>query len=179
MEDVEKIDLSFQQAMLSLPPAPIILVAVGGDGEKDVMAVGMFNVFSLSPIRIGIGVMTSRYSYKLLRQNDDFSLNIPGKDMVEKIEAVGKSSGSKINKFEEFGLTAVPGKRIGSPSIKECLLNIECRKLDEMEVGDHVWFIAEIVHADIRVDYDRSQALLYWDGEYRLPGEPINPVDRR
>jgi flavin reductase (DIM6/NTAB) family NADH-FMN oxidoreductase RutF len=176
---VDKIDLSFQQAMLALPPAPIVLVAVGGEEEMNVATVGMFNVFSLYPIRIGVGVMTSRYSYKLLKQNKDFSINIPGKEMMDKVEAVGRSSGAKVNKFEEFDLTPVKGKRIGSPMIKECLLNIECKKVDDFEVGDHTWFIAEIVHADANTDYDRSQALLYWDGEYRMAGEPINVVDKR
>ncbi len=57
-------------------------------------------------------------------------------------------------------------------------MNIELKKLQSFKVGDHTWYLGEIKHTDITSDYDRSKALLYWDGEYWTAGErPIKERD--
>jgi len=61
------------EAVMQLPPAPVMLLAVG-EKEQNVTTIGMFNVFSVDPTIVGIGIRSSRYSYKLLEETDDFSL---------------------------------------------------------------------------------------------------------
>ena len=58
--EMDKIDLDVFDAIAHLPPAPVLLVA-SGDAEENwnVTTVGTFNVFSLFPVVIGIGVKTS------------------------------------------------------------------------------------------------------------------------
>lgn len=161
------------EAVMSLPPAPVVLIGAG-EKEQNVTTIGMFGLFSMQPVLLGVGVKTSRNLYKLLEENPDFSVNIPSKNMVDQVIKCGQRSGSKVNKFKDVGLTPVPGKRIKSPSIAECLINIECKRRDIMEIGDHHWYLGEVVHTDIVENYDRSDALLYWDGEYRTVGKVIN-----
>ncbi len=170
-----KIDLNPTLAAMSLPPQPVVLLAVG-EREKNITTVGMFNVFSMHPVTLGVGIKVSRFSYKLLEETPDFSVNIPGKDMIQTVIRAGEISGSKINKFSDLGLTPVPGKRIRSPVIKECLTNIECQKKDVIEVGDHVWFLGEVVHTDIVENYDKKDALMYWDGEFRTSSDVIATI---
>jgi flavin reductase (DIM6/NTAB) family NADH-FMN oxidoreductase RutF len=167
------------EAVQMLPPSPVLLVSIGDkEGtEKNIITVGMFNMFSLKPPIIGIGVMTSRQSYKLLEENDDFVINVPGKDMLDAVMICGSKSGKKLNKFAEAGLTAESGKKVGSPKIKEALMNIECKKLESFEKGDHTWYLAKIVHTDAVVGYDRSKALLFWDGEFRTAGPVLKKLD--
>ena len=43
--------------------------------------------------------------------------------------------GQEHHKFKEAGLTPVPSKRISSPKIEECLINMECKKLESFEKG--------------------------------------------
>ncbi|QLH74399.1 MAG: flavin reductase family protein [Methanomassiliicoccales archaeon] len=179
MTDLEKVDVQHMEAVQMLPPAPVLLVSIGDkEGkEKNIITVGMFNMFSLKPPIIGIGVMTSRQSYKLLEENDDFVINVPGKDMLEAVIICGSKSGKRTDKFTEAGLTAEPGKRVRSPKIKEALMNIECKKLESFEKGDHTWYLGKIVHTDAVVDYDRSKALLFWDGEFRTAGPMIKKIE--
>ncbi len=40
---------------------------------------------------------------------------------------------------------------------------------------DHIWVIGKVVHTDVAKDYDRSNTLVYWDGEFRTP----SPVLRK
>ena len=164
----DKVDLDHMGSVMALPPAPVVLVGVADKDwkEKNIVTVGMFNVFSVRPPVIGIAVTTSRYSYKLLEENDEFTVNIPGKELMDKVIACGEKSGANVDKFELTGLTPVKGKRTKAPRIAECLINIELKKTRSFEVGDHTWYLGEIKHTDIVENYDRSQALLYWDGEY-------------
>jgi flavin reductase (DIM6/NTAB) family NADH-FMN oxidoreductase RutF len=161
-----------------LPPAPVVLVAVGNKAgtERNIITVGMFNLFSQKPPLIGIAVLTSRQSYKLLEECSDFSVNIPSKDMIDQVILCGTKSGKNMDKFKETGLTAVPGMKIKSPKIEECLINIEVKKLESFEKGDHTWYIGEILHTDVTKDYDRSNALLYWDGEFSTSGKVLRKL---
>ena len=174
----DKIDTDNMSTVQQLPPAPVVLVAVGDkEGkERNIISVGMFNIFSLKPPLIGIAVLTSRQSFKLLEECPDFSINIPGKDMIDQVILCGTKSGRGVDKFKEANLTAVPGKRIKSPKIEECLMNIEVKKRESFEKGDHTWYIGEIVHTDITKDYDRSNALLFWDGEFSTSSKVLKKM---
>jgi flavin reductase (DIM6/NTAB) family NADH-FMN oxidoreductase RutF len=183
----DKIDLDVNEAIAQLPPAPVMLVA-SGDKEEDwnVTTIGMFNVFSLFPVVVGIGVKTSRHIFKLISESSDFTINIPPVELMEAVEVCGTESGVRKNKFKEAGLTPVKGRRVKAPVIKECWLNIECRKVTEpqrktanmvlaieFEVGDHTWFLGQIMHTEVWTNYDRGRSLLFWDGEYRTAANVI------
>ncbi len=164
----DKVDLDHMGSVMSLPPAPVVLLGVvDKEGNRNnIITVGMFNVFSVRPPIIGIAVTTARHTYKLLEENDEFTVNIPGKELLEQVIVCGEKSGADTDKFKLTGLTAVKGKRTKAPRIEECLINIELKKIRSFEVGDHTWYLGDIKHTDIVSGYDRSKALLYWDGEY-------------
>jgi flavin reductase (DIM6/NTAB) family NADH-FMN oxidoreductase RutF len=185
-KDPEKIDLDIFDSIAHLPPAPVVLVASGGKEEDwNVTTIGMFNVFSLFPVVVGIGVRTSNNIYRLIAETEDFTVNVPSIDLLSAVEKCGSERGVQKNKFKEAGLTPIKGLRVKSPVIKECWMNIECRLLGsmkskdfsdkvnqvfngEVDIGDHTWFFAEIMHTDVWTTYDRARSLLYWDGEYRV-----------
>ena len=185
-KEPEKIELDIFDAIAHLPPAPVLLVASGDKEENwNVTTIGMFNVFSMFPVVVGIGVKTSRNIYRLIAESNDFTINVPSKDILKAVEVCGREGGVKKNKFKEAGLTPVKGKRVNSPIIKECWLNIECKKMNadkktihsvnmsEFDVGDHTWFLGQIVHTDVWKSYDRGKSLLFWDGEYRLADKVV------
>lgn len=156
----------------TFPAFPVVLAVVGKE-EKNIITLALVHVFSYNPPLIGIGVMPCRYSHELLHRSPDFSVNIPSKELVEEVIFCGERSGKEVDKFEETGLTPVPGKRIESPVIEECIVNFECRKVQTFDTGDHTWFIGEIVCAQTVENYDRERALIYWAGEFRTLGEII------
>jgi len=103
----------------------------------------------------------------------DFSINIPCKELVEEVLFCGQKSGRDVNKFEECGLGCRKGTKIDSPVLDECMVNLEIKKTQKVEAGDHVWFLGEVVHAQMESCADRDKALLYWSGEFRLIGDVI------
>jgi len=168
----QKVELSPGDAAKAFPAFPVVLVATG-DEERNIITVGIVHAMSLKPAIVGIGVAPARHSHKLLQKYPDFSVNIPGKEMLDQVNFCGSKSGRDVDKFKEARLTAVKGKKIASPVIGECLVTIECKKTGSLDIGDRTWFYGEIVHAEASKNYTRDKGLLYWGGEYRLPSKVL------
>ncbi len=168
----DKLEMNPVKGIRTFPSFPVVLAAVGKE-KKNVITIALVHVFSFNPPLVGVGISPSRYSHELFHQCVDFSINIPGKDLVEETIFCGEQSGRDLDKFEESGLTPIPGKRIRSPIIEECLVNLECKKVQTFDTGDHTWFIGEIVCARTVDEYDRERALIYWAGEFRTVGNII------
>ena len=52
-----------------------------------------------------------------------------------------------MEKFEAFGLTAVPARRVAPPLVAECFANLECKVVDTRLVNKYNLFILEVVQA--------------------------------
>jgi flavin reductase (DIM6/NTAB) family NADH-FMN oxidoreductase RutF len=74
-----------------------------------------------------VAVRPSRYTYQLLEKTSEFTVNVPKEGMEDVVSYCGTVSGRDHDKFKEKGLTPLPGKRIRTPIIKECVVNYECK----------------------------------------------------
>ena len=89
-----------------------------------------------------------------------------------------KFFGNDVDKFKETGLTPIEAKKIRAKLIQECPVNLECKVIHEISPpegfqGTHTWFIGSVEAAYIDENYDKTQALLYWQKKYRLVSEPF------
>ncbi len=150
---------------------PVVLGSVGGS-KDNILTLAMCHVFSFRPALLGVGIAPKRFSHALFKKSMDFAVNIPDKKMLRAVEICGSKSGRKVDKFEAAGLTREKAEKISSPLVAECPVNIECVKVDEVDAGDHTWFIGEVVAARRDPSYKTEDMLLYW-GEYRVIGELV------
>lgn len=128
--------------------------------------------FSFNPHRVMIGIVKSRYSYELIRETNDFTLNIPRLEQLDNVHYIGTKSGRDVDKFKETGLTPVKSEKVSSSMIKEFPISLECKVVHTLDLGgSHVWFVGEVLAAYIEEGYDKSQAMMYWPPEYRRVGE--------
>ena len=97
-------------------------------------------------------------------------MNIPDRSLLKATEICGLKSGRRVDKFQAAGLTREKAEKISAPLLAECLVNLECVKVNEVDAGDHTWFIGEIVAARKDEQYDPKDMILYW-GKYRVIGE--------
>lgn len=165
-----KKEIDLKEARKEFPAFPVTLVTVG----DNIIAIGLVHLFSFTPPMIGIGVHPKRYSHQLLKEIKDFGVNIPTKDLVEKVDICGNISGRNLNKFEKSKLTPMDPKLIKSKLIEECPVNMECKVVKELSFGgSHDWFIGEVVKAYKEDSYEREMALSYWKKEYRIMGDLI------
>jgi flavin reductase (DIM6/NTAB) family NADH-FMN oxidoreductase RutF len=163
--------VSGQEGLLAFPGFPLILVVV----NDNIITVAATSFFSFDPPMVMIGIVPSRYTFELIQNSEDYTINIPTEDLLPAVRICGSKSGRDVNKWELTDLTPENSKIVQSLIIKECPVNLECKIVEKIQLNDssHVWFIGEILTAHIQPDYDRSKALMYWPREYRRVGSVI------
>ncbi len=160
-----------KKSIRAFPHFPTVLVGCGKEEQTNLITVALVHVFSFDPPCIGIGIAPQRYSFELLKDNPEFTINIPTRDQLDAVMTCGTLSGRETKKIEETDLTYQESREIKAYGIKECPVTLECKQMDKMTVGDHVWFIGEVVHSHVFERLKREELVLYWGGEFRVPGE--------
>ena len=114
----------------------VLLVSQGKQGPPNVMTIGWGQVGIIwrKPI-FTVLVRPSRYTYKLMEESGDFTVNIVPPSLKEVAQYCGTASGRDHDKFKEKGLTAVPSLKVIAPIIKECLLHFECRTVHKNDLN--------------------------------------------
>ena len=108
----------------------LFLVAEGKDGKPNTMTIGWGFLGTMWSVPVFVvAVRHSRYTFKLMEESDSFTVCLPAKAMEEALEVCGTKSGRDMDKFKEFGFTAVKGKTVDAPYIKECPVHYECKVL--------------------------------------------------
>jgi len=161
-----KREIAVADGLRQLPTRPIYLVSSQHEGKKNIITVGMFAYFSGKPTLVGVGIAPSRHSFDTIRRSKEFVVNVVDEKLMRAVRICGEKSGREVDKFELAKLTPKSGVKVSAPLIEESPVSIECKVVQEVEAGDHVWFIGEVVAAHVREGYDWSEGLLMkWVGE--------------
>ena len=128
-------------------PVPAVLVSCGGTKEwkPNLITIAWAGTVCTNPPMLSISVRPERYSYDIIKQTGEFTVNIPTVKQTKATDWCGVVSGRDHDKFEKTGLTPVPGLKVKCPAVLECPVNIECRVVQTLELGSHVMFLAEVV----------------------------------
>jgi flavin reductase (DIM6/NTAB) family NADH-FMN oxidoreductase RutF len=172
-----KKEVPINEGLRKLPIKPVYLAASEHEGKRSIITIGMFGYFSGKPTLVGIGIAPSRYSFDLIRKSGAYTVNAVDERLIDAVRICGQKSGRDVDKFELANLTVERGVKTGAPLIGESPVSIECKVVKEVETGDHVWFIGEVLAVHVKEDYDWKDGLLFkWvgeDGFYYKTGEKL------
>jgi flavin reductase (DIM6/NTAB) family NADH-FMN oxidoreductase RutF len=112
--------------------------------KANFMALDWLTRVNFQPAMLGICVGNGHASNAAIRENKQFSVNIPTVDMVGVTDYCGIVSGKKTDKSKLFEVFY--GELKAAPLIKECPLNIECRLVQTVDLPTNTLFIGEIVN---------------------------------
>jgi flavin reductase (DIM6/NTAB) family NADH-FMN oxidoreductase RutF len=161
-----KKETTVREGLRHLPIRPVYLASVAHDGKRNIISIGMFAYFSGKPTIVGIGIAPSRYSYDLIRKSGEFVVNVVDEKLIDAVRICGEQSGRDVDKFKLAKLTPEKGLKVNAPLIGESPASIECKVIKEVEVGDHVWFMGEVLATTVREGYSWKEGLLFkWVGE--------------
>lgn len=134
-----------------LQPMPRILVSCRGlDGENNVLAVGYCGNCSYDPPMVMVGIVPTRYSYKMIKESGCFVVNLVDKSYRETFDYLGGHSRRDEDKLAAMNVKLADGLKVDAPILADCPVNIECTVVDSIVTGSHEMFIGKIeyVHAD-------------------------------
>jgi flavin reductase (DIM6/NTAB) family NADH-FMN oxidoreductase RutF len=166
--------LPLSQAFTLIEPGPVVLVTTHGAQQDNIMTISWTMVLDFTPV-LAITTGEWNYSFAAMRDNKACVIAIPTVDMLDKVVGIGMCSGADTDKFVKFNLTAVPGRMVNAPLIKECLANIECNVVDIVEAHNIV--VLEAVAAYIEPAHKEKRMIhAVGDGTFIVDGARI---DRR
>ena len=163
-------------------PLPAVIVTCGTMERSNMLTVAWTGTICTNPPMCYISVRPERYSYPMIRDNMEFTINLTTASMARATDWVGVRSGADYDKWQETGLTPMQGEKVACPYIAESPLAIECRVKEIVKLG-HRMFIADVVNVlaeDSLIDpatgaFDLGAAglLNYSHGHYFAQGEPL------
>lgn len=164
--------LPIGKAFTLIEPGPVVLVTTH-DGQRDnVMTVSWTMVLDFTP-RFAIATGAWNHSFAALRKTRECVIAIPAVDLLDTVVGVGTCSGAETDKFEKFGLTAVPGKYVSAPLIEECVANIECEVVDIVKKHNIVVLAGLAAYVD-RARKEQRTLHAVGDGTFVLDGRKLN-----
>lgn len=163
-----------------LYPVPAVLVSVGNMEEKNVFTVAWCGTVCTNPPMLYISVRPERYSYDFISKSKEFVVNLTTKKLAFATDYAGVKSGKDTDKFKDLNLTAIESKYVKAPSIDESPVNIECKVKEEIKLGSHTMFLADVLGVTVdasyidekgKFDLKKADVITYSHGEYYGLGE--------
>ena len=176
---VGKTDFPVSNVRRYLEPGPIVLVSSRWRGKTNIMTMGWHMVMEFSPSLVGCLISSGNHSHRMIRDSGECVINLPTTRLTDQAVGIGNTSGSRIDKFAAFGLTAERADMVDAPLIAECHANFECRLHDGALVEKYNVFIFEVVKAHVATRPRYPQTLHYLgDGTFMVAGRIISRRSR-
>ncbi len=116
-------------------------------GRDNAMAVAWHSSISANPPLIGVSISPRRYTYELILEAKEFGINFLSLEKAEIIAGTGGCPGRDVDKFERFKLEKEQPLKTAVPVLKDAYAAYECRLFSSHTLGDHEWFVGEVVAA--------------------------------
>ena len=163
-------------------PIPAVMVTCGNMKESNIITVAWTGILNTNPAKVYIAVRPERYSYKIIKENKEFVINLTTEKLAFATDWCGVKTGAKVDKFKEMKLTKEKSNFVKAPAIKESPVSVECKVTDILEMGSHHVFIADVlaINADEKYidekgafDISKCNLMAYANGGYYKLGKKI------
>ena len=150
--------------ILALQPIPRTIVSVRDQqGRDNALVVGFAANVSLDPPMVMVGIVPTRFSHHMVKENPCFVVNLPGKDYEAVYNYLGSHSGCCEDKMAEMRIRTEDGTHVNAPILTDCPVSLECSVTESIKPGSHELFIGKVeaVHVDER--YLDEKGNILWE----------------
>lgn len=135
----------------ALYPSLTTIVGADVDGKPNWITIAHVGIMNHAhgdiPQYLSIGLHTSHYTNRGIREHGEFSINIPSQAMREITDYAGLVTGEKTDKSELFPVER--GELSHAPLIADCPVSMELKLAQTVQLGAHEVFIGELVNTYI------------------------------
>ena len=162
-----QVAVGYEEAAGRRYPEQIALAIVkDAKGKYNPITLGWITPASQEPPMMAIAIGKGRWSYEAIRQSGEFVVCLPSSEQAAEAVLFGTKSGREMDKLAEAGTRTQPAQKIDGVLLVDAVANFECKLVGELETGDHVLFVGEVVAA--HVNEDRSVRRLFSLGNERM-----------
>ena len=125
----------FQQVNKILSTTGLLLAAGSPDKPTNAMTIGWgaLGVTWGKPTWTVL-VRPSRFTYQLIEEAGDFTVNVPSPDLADACAYLGTKSGRDQDKLAKLNLTVAPAQKVSSGVITACPIIYECKVLGSSDI---------------------------------------------
>lgn len=124
------------------------LITSKGLYGDNIMSAEWTHQVSYEPGLIAICLKSSEATHSNIKETKEFGVNLSAQDQNVLTSVAGGSSGKNVNKIEvlkELGFRFFRAKKIKALMVEGAALNVECKLINTIELGDHTLFVGEAV----------------------------------
>ena len=128
------------------------LITSNGPYGDNIMSAEWTHHVSYSPGLIAVCIGLGKATLANIQKTKEFGISICATDQNIMTTIAGGNSGKNVDKIKvlkELGFKFYNAKKIKSLMVEGAVVNIECRLFKEIELGDHVMFVGEVVEASL------------------------------
>ena len=131
------------------------LITSNGPIGDNIMAAEWTHHISYNPGLIAVCINPSDATHENTSKTKEFGVNICANDQAVMSSIAGGSTGRKVDKIKvlrELGFKFYKAKKIKTLMVEGAVLNVECKVIKEIPLGDHTMFIGEVLDAKLNKD---------------------------
>ena len=118
--------------------------------------INSFSSLSLSPPLVLFSIDIKSSKLKIFKNTKFISINV----LSEKQKFISDNFAKNTPDWKNIDYKLL---KSGSPIIKNCLSNLDCKILDKIKKGDHIIFICKVLKVMIN---DKPKPLIYFNSQY-------------
>ena len=150
------------------PEQIVIAIAKEPTGKCNPITLGWTMITSHAPPMMAVSIGLTRYSLEVFRHAGEFVIAMPSEHQLTEALFHGTHSGRDMDKFAEAGTTLQPADQIDGVLMADAVANFELKTVHEVQTGDHVLFVGEIVASHVNEqDLNRVYTV---GGGYQMAG---------
>lgn len=134
-------------------PIPAVMVSCGTMEKSNIITVAWTGTINTNPAMAYISVRKERYSYDIIKKQKEFVINLTNEDLAFATDYCGVKSGKNVDKFNDMKLTKQKATCVSCPMIEESPVSIECKVVEERDLGSHTMFVAEVLAINVDENY--------------------------
>ena len=128
-------DYHLGRTLATLADPGLLLAATDRSGRSNAMTIGWGTVGIVWGKAVFVVlVRPSRFTYGLINDAGEFTVNVPTAEMRHWVGFCGTRSGRDTGKFAALGIHTSPGVLTGTVTIDACPMVYECRSLHHNEL---------------------------------------------
>lgn len=152
-------------------------------GEANILTIAWTGTICSDPAMVYISVRPERHSYDIIKETEEFVINLTTEKLLQATDYCGVRSGKQVDKWKEMSLTKGKATNLEyAPIIEESPVNIECKVTEVKHLGTHDMFLAEVKAVQVSEEFMNTEGkfelnstglLAYSHGEYLSLGDKL------
>lgn len=164
-----------------LYPMPAFIIGANVNGKANFMTAAWCGIVNSEPPMVSVGIRHQRHTYKGIKENMTFSVNVPSTDIVKETDYIGIASGAKVDKVKVCKFDVFYGKLLTAPLLEQCPVNLECKVVQILDLGTHALIVGKIEESyvsdscltDNKPDVDKIKPFVFSGNKYYAYGKAV------